>query len=792
MFRHPLSFLALWLASTATRTVAQKAGSFSDGGNTLVSAMMMFVGNEEKVYIMDKAEGNEARIGGHPAWGSVWDLNTHKAEAMDVKTNIFCSSGMHLPNGSFIALGGNGAVGRGGNVGSQMNPNIGAADWDSEYQDFDGGKSIRVLNPCTSADDMNSAQCRWFDEPTILSMRRRRWYSAAEALEDGNVIIIGGFANGGYVNRNYPNKDPQFEGGAAECTYEFYPPRNEDPKPFQFLVQTSGLNAYAHTFLMPSGKLFVQANVSTVLWDYNANAETPLPPMPNGVVRVYPASGAAAMLPLTPDNGYNPTIIFCGGSDMPEYAYGNYSFPFINTWEYPASKDCQRITPEPKDGSAPTYQQDDDMLEGRTMGQFIVLPDLKLLVVNGGSNGTAGYAQATGQTPSYDLMAYGESLASGPVGRPAIYDPKAPKGKRWSNAGFDTSNIARLYHSSAMILPDASVLIGGSNPNVDVNLTTVYPTTYKAEIFYPPYFAAKTRPKPTGMPKTLSYGGDSFDLTIPSESYSGSSNDAAESAMVTLIRGGFTTHAMNMGQRAMQLNNTFTVKSDGTIVLHVAQPPPNPFIFQPGPAYLYTVINGVPSNGSYVIVGNGQLGKQPTAADSTLPDSIRMDNAMGSAAGGSTDLSGGGSTNGATSNTVTIIAGVVGSIVVIGLIGALIGVFLVRRRRAAQQKSHPAYAMNTAESFVAGGGAAGGVAGAGAAGFGGAGVRSSDSSAFLPMKQDNSSQVWKGDSLSYHGRPSSTFSDSEETYDVHGRAPRSPTTQPMLQGQSPTSPGFRY
>ena len=32
----------------------------------------MFVGNTEKVYILDKAEGNAAVINGHPAWGSVW------------------------------------------------------------------------------------------------------------------------------------------------------------------------------------------------------------------------------------------------------------------------------------------------------------------------------------------------------------------------------------------------------------------------------------------------------------------------------------------------------------------------------------------------------------------------------------------------------------------------------------------------------------------------------------------------------------------------------------------------
>ena len=32
----------------------------------------MFVGNEEVVYFLDKAEGNAAQINGHSAWGAVW------------------------------------------------------------------------------------------------------------------------------------------------------------------------------------------------------------------------------------------------------------------------------------------------------------------------------------------------------------------------------------------------------------------------------------------------------------------------------------------------------------------------------------------------------------------------------------------------------------------------------------------------------------------------------------------------------------------------------------------------
>lgn len=182
---------------------------------------------------------------------------------MDIRTNSFCSSGMHLPNGSYIALGGNGAVGVGGNLGSQLYPGGYSAIWDSVYQDFDGTKAIRILNPCSASSDFTSPACAWFDEPSLLSMQHSRWYSSAEALADGSVIIIGGFVNGGYINRNTPNIDPATEGGAADPTYEYYPSKNVTPPTFQFLVQTSGLNAYAHTFLMASGKLFVQANIST-------------------------------------------------------------------------------------------------------------------------------------------------------------------------------------------------------------------------------------------------------------------------------------------------------------------------------------------------------------------------------------------------------------------------------------------------------------------------------------------------------------------------------------------------
>ena len=487
---------------------------------------------------------------------------------------------------------------------------------------------------------------------------------------------------------------------------------------------------------MPQVEEQPHLSLTTVIWDHTANVETPLPDMPGGVARVYPASGATAMLPLTPANNYTPTIIFCGGSDMPDYAYGNYTYPFINTWEHPASKDCQRITPEPQDGSTPVYQQDDDMLEGRTMGQFITLPTGKLLVVNGGLNGTAGYSQATLVTPTYGQMPYGESLASGPIGTPAIYDPTAAKGQRWSNTGLGTTKIPRLYHSSAILLPDASVLIAGSNPNVDVNTSTIFPTTYQAEIFYPPYFSASTRPVPSGIPSKLSYGGNPFDITVPATSYSGSANDAADSTIVALIRGGFTTHAMNMGQRFLQLNNTYTVNQDGSITLHVAQLPPNANLFQPGPAFLFVTIHGIPSNGTYLIVGNGQIGTQPLSAASILPASIRLASASGSASGSSTS---GGTTQGESkSNLGLIIGSVAGGVVALGIIGTIIGVCLARRKRAAARLGESAsYPMQaTSASAAVGGTVLGGAASRS--------MRGSDSSAFLPLGHEDHDRAWNG------------------------------------------------
>jgi hypothetical protein len=179
---------------------------------------------------------------------------------MDMQTNPFCAAGMHLPNGSVATFGGNGAITTGGNISSNTYPGGFAGISDGLYQDWDGRKAIRIINVCDGGD--NSPQCQWYDAYNGLQMQRNRWYPGCEPLGDGSVVLIGGFTTGGYINRNTPNTDPTFSGGAAEPTFEFYPSKGNATQ-MTFMTTTSGLNAYPHTFLMPDGRMLVQANFST-------------------------------------------------------------------------------------------------------------------------------------------------------------------------------------------------------------------------------------------------------------------------------------------------------------------------------------------------------------------------------------------------------------------------------------------------------------------------------------------------------------------------------------------------
>lgn len=269
----------------------------------------------------------------------------------------------------------------------------------------------------------------------------------------------------------------------------------------------------------------MQATYSTAVLDYKKGKEYQLPDMPHAV-RTYPASAGTAMMPLTPANNWTATVLFCGGSDIKEDQWKpNWDIP-----KHPASTSCVSITPD----VSTDYQEEEDLPEGRSMGNLINLPDGKILMLNGAATGVAGYGN--------ESIAVGQSYADNPLLTPLIYNPNAPKGKRWGRDGLSASTIPRMYHSSATLLPDGSVFVAGSNPNADFNTNVKFQTEYRVERFYPSYYNER-RPQPQGLLTQYSYGGPYFNVTLSKDDLE-SNTENVNNTQVVIIRTGFSTHTM--------------------------------------------------------------------------------------------------------------------------------------------------------------------------------------------------------------------------------------------------------
>ena len=322
-------------------------------------------------------------------------------------------------------------------------------------------------------------------------------------------------------------------------------------------------------------------------------------------IRTYPASGASVMLPLTPANNYTATVLFCGGQNLQAEAFNPSQY---NIASYPADTSCVSITP---DLSTKWTTKVATLPEGRTMGNFILLPDGTIFLANGGRLGTAGYG-----TEDWTL---GDSYATSPILQPLIYDPAT---RKFTRTGMGSTTIPRLYHSTAVLLPDGAVLIAGSNPHPDYTINTQYPTEYRTERFYPSYYASP-RPEPSGLLSEIGYGGWYFNVSLSATDLANGGEAAVNSTKVVIIRTGFSTHGLNMGQRLIELDSTYTYDaSSGSAILHVAQLPPNPAVLAPGPAVIHVVVGGVPSVGRMIMVGSGRIGVQGVQEVVSLPEVV--------------------------------------------------------------------------------------------------------------------------------------------------------------------------
>jgi large repetitive protein len=163
---------------------------------------------------------------------------------------------------------------------------------------------------------------------------------------------------------------------------------------------------------------------------------------------------------------------------------------------------------------------------------------------------------------------------------------------------------ARLYHSGALLLPDATVLVsGGGAPGPQVNTN--------AEIYYPPYLfdasgSFAVRPRITAWPSTAE-AGDTLTLTVE-----------GDVAHVALLKTGSTTHSVNMDQRYVELPFT----RSGTTVS--AQVPARSTDAPPGFYMMFAVDSaGVPSTAKMLRIN----------IDATPNTAVDFTAAMGGAGG---------------------------------------------------------------------------------------------------------------------------------------------------------------
>src|SRR5262249_19210661 len=157
----------------------------------------------------------------------------------------------------------------------------------------------------------------------------------------------------------------------------------------------------------------------------------------------------------------------------------------------------------------------------------------------------------------------------------------------------------RLYHSTALLLPDGRVAVAGGGRNYFNNIA--YPS---AEIYSPAYLFKGARPTiTTPPPSTLAYG-NSFFVGTP---------DGADIISVALIRNGSVTHAFNTDQTFVPLS--FTQTSGGLTV----QAPANANLAPPGYYMLFLVTSkGVPSVAPFARLPASFEDVQPPSAPTNL------------------------------------------------------------------------------------------------------------------------------------------------------------------------------
>ena len=353
-------------------------------------------------------------------------------------------------------------------------------------------------------------------------MAQGRWYPTVTTLGDGRAVTFSGLDGSGNTTNLVEIYDPAGSGWTKVDCSS--PSANCWTPPL-----------YPRMHLLPNDKVFYSGpNTPSHLFDpvnstWSNGANT------NHSWRGY---GTSVLLPLTPANNYDPKVMIMGGDN-----------PAVATTEI-----------IDLNASSPSWQSGPSMSQARIEMNAVILPTGKVLALGGSTMD--------------ESVTYASLKAD-------LYDPIT---NTFSSAGANA--YARLYHSVALLLPNATVWVAGGNPSRG---------TYEQhmEIYKPAYLfkrngAPATRPSISNVPSPSVTWGQQFPVQTP---------DAANIVSVVLVRNGAVTHAFNADQRLVGMSFT-----RGTGVLNVTAPPTGN-IAPPGYYMLFIVnMSGVPSLASSILL----------------------------------------------------------------------------------------------------------------------------------------------------------------------------------------------
>ncbi|XP_073016123.1 aldehyde oxidase GLOX [Primulina eburnea] len=407
----------------------------------------------------------------------------------------------------------------------------------------DGDHVMRTFAPCVGE------SCDWVEFPRALS--RRRWYATNQILPDGRIIIVG---------------------GRGQFNFEFYPV-SSNAFWLNFLRETSDENEnnlYPFLHLLPDGNLFIFANTRSIMFDYKQNKVIrEFPAIPGGEPRNYPSSGSSVLLPIDENNPNEAEVMICGGAKHNAFRLARRG-TFLR-----ATATCGRLNvTEMK----PAWKME-NMPMARVMSDMLLLPNGDILIINGAGSGTAGWENARD-----------------PITRPVIYKHNSKSKNRF--ASMAASPKPRLYHSTAILLADGRILLGGSNPHVYYNFTNVeFPTDLSLESFSPPYLSPQfdtTRPRILRADEMVRYK-NSFSLAFTIPTFLGMS-----SVSVRIIAPSFNTHSFSMNQRMVVLKVVRVSGIGSNLYRAVGLGPSTREIAPPGYYMLFVVHAYTPSSAVWV------------------------------------------------------------------------------------------------------------------------------------------------------------------------------------------------